>query len=194
MKELSLHILDTLQNAVEAGASAIRLQINEDLDADELTIEISDNGRGMSKEMVKRVLDPFVTTRRHRKVGLGLALFADAAVRCDGKLDIRSERGIGTRITAVFRHSHIDRAPLGDMPGAIMPILLSSRKVDLAYTHKSGSGKFDFDSASIRQELGEVPLSNPKVAAWLFQCLTEGESSLRDRRAGQPPDLSTQPS
>ncbi len=59
MRELSLHVLDLLENAVEAGASKIEIRVEEDLAADRLTIDISDNGCGMREESVSRVLDPF---------------------------------------------------------------------------------------------------------------------------------------
>jgi len=179
VRELSLHVLDALENSVEAGATRIEVGINEDLKADRMVIEIADNGRGMSKEFVARVLNPFVTTRTTRHVGLGLPLFVAAARRCDGDLVIDSEPGKGTRLTITFRHSHIDRAPLGDMPSALMAILLSERPVDLAYTHRVDGREFQLDSAEVRQELGDIPLQYPKVRSWLLETLCEGEASLR---------------
>jgi len=181
VRELSLHVLDVMENALEAGATRIEVRIDEDLGADRLTMEVADNGRGMSKEMTQRVLDPFFTTRKTRHVGLGLPLFAAAARRCDGDLTVESEPGKGTRVRATFRHSHIDRAPLGDMPSALMAILLSGRPVDLAYVHRVGEAEFAFDSAEVRRELGDVPLTHPAVRRWLWQTLQEGEKSLRTK-------------
>ncbi len=178
MRELSLHILDLLENSVEAGASKIRLSIREDLEKDWMVIEIADNGCGMSKELMEQVLDPFTTTRKTRHVGLGLPLFLETARRCGGDLWIESKPGEGTKVEATFRHSHVDRAPLGDMPAALLAILLSSRRVDLDYRHQVGSREFRFDSSEIRKELEEVPLSHPKVRAWIIQSLREGEAGL----------------
>ncbi|MDP3045975.1 MAG: ATP-binding protein, partial [Chloroflexota bacterium] len=76
MRELALHILDILQNTVEAGASRVSLIINEDPKDDRLTITVRDDGRGMDNETVLRTVDPFFTTRQTRHVGLGLPLFA----------------------------------------------------------------------------------------------------------------------
>ena len=76
MRELSLHVLDVIQNAIEAGASKIEVRIEEDLERDLMTIEVADDGRGMSREWVEKVLNPFTTTRKTRHVGLGLPLFA----------------------------------------------------------------------------------------------------------------------
>jgi len=182
VRELSLHILDLLENSVEAGATRIRLSIREDLQADWMVIEIVDNGCGMKKELMDQVLNPFYTTRKTRHVGLGLPLFLDAARRCGGDLVIQSTPGEGTRVEATFRHSHIDRAPLGDMSAALLAILLSSRPVDLDYCHRVGRREFRFDSSEIRKELQEVPLNHPKVRDWIFQSLREGEASLSEEK------------
>lgn len=179
MLELSLHLLDVMENSVEAEASWIRVRIEEDLDADLLTIEIGDNGKGMSRELLKQVLNPFYTTRKTRHVGLGLPLFLEASRRCDGNLIIQSEPGNGTRVRATFRHRHIDRAPLGDIPSALLAILLSKHSVDLDYSHRVGDRNFQFDTVEIRRELGGVPLTHPRIRDWLYQELREGEASLR---------------
>ena len=186
MRELSLHVLDIVENAIEAGASRVEVKIEEDLEQDRLTIDVRDNGRGMSQEMIQRVMDPFCTTRTTRHVGLGLPLLAAAARRCDGDLTIESEPGRGTRVRAHFRHSHIDRAPLGDMAGAMLAVLLSERAVDLDYIHRVGDQEFRFDSAEIRKELEDIPLTHPRVREWLSGALREGEVNLQpvktDRR------------
>jgi anti-sigma regulatory factor (Ser/Thr protein kinase) len=188
VREISLHILDLLQNAVEAGASRIEVRIEEDLEGDRFSVEISDNGRGMDRELIEKVLNPFCTTRQTRHVGLGLPLFSEAARRCEGDLSIRSEPGKGTEVKAVFRHSHIDRAPLGDMSSALLAILLSERPVDLDYSHKVCSREFRFDSSEVRKELEDVPLSHPRVRDWIFQLLNEGEANLlREAKEKQTP-------
>lgn len=179
MRELSLHILDALENSVEAGATRIELLIEENLRNDMLTIVIRDNGRGMSQEFVQQVLDPFVTTRTTRHVGLGLPLFAAAAQRCNGGLRIESEPGTGTTVTATFQHSHIDRAPLGDIVGSLMAVLLSERPLDIYYKHSVDGRTFELDTADVRHELGDIPLSHPQVREWLESVLAEGLQSLQ---------------
>lgn len=161
-----------------AEATRIELDVVEDLQGDRLTIEVRDNGRGMDEELKRKVLDPFTTTRTTRHVGLGLPLFAAAAERCGGRLTVESEKGKGTRVTATFQHSHIDRAPLGDMVSALMGVILSERQVDLAYRHTVDGREFSFDTAEFRKELGDVPLTEPSVRDWIVQYLTEGEAGL----------------
>ena len=72
MKELSLNILDIVENSVKAGATLTEILLTEE--QNQLTITIRDDGCGMDAETVKRVTDPFYTTRTTRKVGLGLPL------------------------------------------------------------------------------------------------------------------------
>jgi len=183
VRELSLHILDVLENSVEAGATRIELLIEEDLRGDVLRITVTDNGRGMSEDMVERVLNPFVTTRKTRHVGLGLPLFAAAAQRCNGDLHIQSQLGVGTTVTATFQHSHIDRAPLGDVAGTVLAVILSERPVDIDYRHTLDGCTFELDTAEVRQELGGVPLSHPLVREWLEATLREGLAGLQDAAA-----------
>jgi len=100
--------LDIVQNSIEAGASRISVLIEEDLKKDSMTIEVEDNGRGMSDERVKQAMDPFYKTRKTRHVGLGLPLLVAAARHCGGNLVIESKPASGTTVKATFRHSHID--------------------------------------------------------------------------------------
>jgi anti-sigma regulatory factor (Ser/Thr protein kinase) len=180
MRELSLHILDVLENALEAGATEVELGIEEDLSADRLTIAVRDNGRGMDAQTARRALDPFFTTRTTRHVGLGLPLFAAAAGRCAGGLTLESAPGQGTTVTATFRHSHLDRAPLGDLTGTLLAFLLSGRSepLRLIYHHRLDGRAFDLDTAALRAELGEIPLHHPAVREWLHDYIAAGEAEL----------------
>lgn len=185
MRELALHILDVLENALEAGATRVDLAIIEDLEADLLTIAVRDNGRGMDAQTANRTLDPFYTTRTTRHVGLGLPLFAAAARRCEGDLTVDSCPGKGTAVTAVFRHSHIDRAPLGNMADTLLAFLLGSRgDLQLHYRHQVGAQTFELDTEAIQAELGDVPLSHPKVRNWLHEYIVEGEAELASTEGG----------
>jgi hypothetical protein len=180
MKELSLHILDAMENSVEAGATLIKLMILEVMAQDLMQIEIIDNGKGMNPDMVDRVMDPFVTSRTTRHVGLGIPLFAAAARQCEGNLHIFSEPGKGTRLLITFKHSHIDRAPLGDIPTVILSILLSQKPVDVYLKHTCNEKEFVFDSVEVRSELGDISLIHPQVREWILKTIIDGEKSLYD--------------
>ncbi len=174
MKELSLHILDIAKNSVKAHASLIEIIIDEDEGKNLLTININDNGCGMSKEFLKTVKDPFSTTRTTRKVGMGISLFEAAAQQCGGKLDIDSEEGVGTKLSVSFILNHIDRAPVGDMAGTVLTLISGSPEIDFVYKHIKNGKSFIFDTVQIRNILGDVPLDNPEVLKWINDYINEG--------------------
>jgi anti-sigma regulatory factor (Ser/Thr protein kinase) len=181
VRELALHVLDILQNAVEAGANRVSLEISEDAGADLLTITVTDNGRGMDAAALARAADPFYTSRTTRHVGLGLPLWSAAAERTGGRMTIQSQPGAGTTVAASFRLSHPDRQPLGDITGTLLAFVLAERPVDLQYVHRSARGEFSFNTAEIRAALEDMPISNPAVRRWLVEFLAEGEESVRSQ-------------
>ena len=100
------------------------INVTADTDADRLTIQIGDNGCGMSEEQLSHVTDPFYTTRTTRKVGLGVPFFKMAAESAGGSFSIHSQIGKGTEVTAEFGLSHIDRMPLGDINSPIHNLIV----------------------------------------------------------------------
>jgi hypothetical protein len=178
LEDLSLHILDVAENALRAGASCIRILIREDLLRDLMEVEIEDNGAGMPPEMVQRVLDPFVTTRTTRRVGLGLSLLAEAARAAGGDVEVSSGVGQGTRVKASFRHGHIDRKPLGDMGTTLVSLLLANPQIKLVYQHLRDEGEFRLDTEELRSELDPVPLDSPEVANWIRAYVKQGLEQL----------------
>lgn len=178
MKELSLHILDIAKNSVKAKASLVEIYVNEDEEKNLLTIDINDNGCGMSEEFLKNVKDPFSTTRTTRKVGMGISLFEAAAMQCGGKLDITSEEGVGTKMCVSFQYNHIDRAPLGDMAGTMETLISGSPEIDFLYRHTKNGNAFTLDTRELRGILGDVPLDLPEVVLWIDGYIKEGLSEI----------------
>jgi len=178
MKDLSMHIIDIIQNSIEAGAATIKMLITEDTAKDSFIIEIADNGRGMDEQTMAKVIDPFFTTRKTRRIGLGLPLLKAAAERCDGKLMIDSSPGKGSRVTAVFRHTHIDRAPLGNIIDAIINLVVGSPELNLYFCHKINGREITFDARELREQLEDVPLNNPAVVGWIKKYLTENYAEI----------------
>lgn len=178
MEDLSLHILDVAENSLKAGAQQIRIRILEDLKADRLEIEVEDDGSGMDSEMTAKALDPFVTTRTTRRVGLGLPLLREAARMAGGEVELDSRPGRGTRVRATFQHSHIDRKPLGDMGATLVGILLGGHQVDVLYEHTRDGRTFSLDTRELRAELDPVGLTEPEVLQWIRQRVREGLSEI----------------
>lgn len=178
MRELALHILDLVQNSIEAQATKVWLNIIECIETDLLTIKIVDNGRGMDRDTVNTVLDPFVTTRKTRRIGLGLPLIDMSASRCGGALDIQSQPGKGTTVTATYIHSHLDRPPLGDIAATVKTILVANPDLDFNYCHTVEKRNFSVATKELTEILGDIPLSQPEVLNWLQDYLSQGISNL----------------
>jgi len=174
MEDLSLHILDVAENGITAGARLIKITVEEDLKKDRLTIVVEDNGTGMKPDFLARVLDPFITTRTTRKVGLGLSLFQQSAQEAAGDLIIESTPGVGTKVTAFMSHSHIDRKPMGNMAETVITLIEGNPDIDFVYTHRKDEKEYVLDTRELRQELEEVPLNTPEVVGLIRENLVFG--------------------
>ena len=115
MEDISLHILDIAENALRAGAKNVFIRLAQSRSDDRLVLEVTDDGEGMNDEARKRSVDPFYTTKRGKRVGLGLPLLAQAAEEAGGELEVQSAPGKGTKVIATLGLSHIDRKPLGNI-------------------------------------------------------------------------------
>ena len=174
MIELSLHILDIVENSIAAGAEVVDIRIQEDREKDIFTIEIRDDGRGMDEQMKKKVLDPFVTTKPRKKVGLGLSLLAEAARKTGGRMEIHSELDQGTHIVVTFGWSHVDRQPLGDMIETLVLLMIGNPDVEFVYEHTRDGKSFSMDTRDIQEHLGEIPRSTPDVLDFIREHLKTG--------------------
>jgi anti-sigma regulatory factor (Ser/Thr protein kinase) len=178
MEDLSLHILDIAENAIEARARRIWLCIDQEEEGDRLTLEIRDDGRGMDARALQRATDPFFTTRTARRVGLGLSLLSEAASATGGTLSVESSPGEGTRVSATFHSSHIDMKPLGDIPRTVVTLLAGHPEVELFYSHTTGERSFCMDSGEIAARLGGLSISSPPVLRWIEGQIRRGVADL----------------
>lgn len=151
MEELSLHILDIVENSIIACAKNIEIKINEDKKKDLLMIEINDDGKGMTGEMQKKVLDPFFTTRTTRRIGLGLPLLAQAARMAGGDINIESKEGSGTKIKAIFGYSHIDRQPLGNIEETLKVLIITHPEINFLYEHKKEGKTYYLNTKKLKE-------------------------------------------
>ena len=185
MKELSLNVLDIVQNSLTAGASLVKITLAEDEEGI-LTLSVADNGKGMSKEILEGVTNPFYTTRTTRNVGLGIPLLKLAAEQTGGNLKIVSkEKGEGTTdhgtvITATFDTNSIDFTPVGDMISTVCSLVQRGGDVDFEYSHQTPRGSVCVETAQMREMLGEdIPLNSFEVLEWLKEYLTEQYNVLK---------------
>jgi len=174
MLELAMHILDIAENSVRAGAKLVTIRIVEDLEKDLYVLEIADNGKGMNAEERQRALDPFYTTKKVRKVGLGLPMLQIASTNTGGEFRLDSEVGVGTTVTAKFRQGHIDRQPLGNIASSLVGLILGNPGVDFLYHHRINGRSYTLDTREIKNELEDVPLSHPEVTKFIREHINEG--------------------
>lgn len=174
MRELALHLMDIAENSVAAQASTITIEVKEDTASDRLSIRIQDNGVGMDAEMVRRVTDPFVTSRTTRKVGLGLPLLKAAAQMCNGDLTIQSTPGCGTLVRVDFQRSHIDRMPLGDLATTVYSLVVAFPEVHWVFRYHVDQKEFLFDNQPIKEALLGISLTEPAVLSYLRGIIEEG--------------------
>jgi anti-sigma regulatory factor (Ser/Thr protein kinase) len=178
MEDLSLHILDVAENSIHAGATHIVILIRESLVDDTLTVEIEDNGEGMTSEQMAKASDPFYTTRTTRKVGLGLSLLDQAAKAANGTFEIESRPGSGTRVCATFQLSHVDCKPIGNMADTITALLARRPDIDITYHHERGGQGLSFSTKEIRRQLDDVPVNSPASLNFIRQYLAQEEDNL----------------
>lgn len=178
MKELSLNILDIVQNSISANANLVTITVTEEKKENLMTLSIEDNGKGMSEEFVKNVCDPFTTTRKTRKVGMGIPLLKLAAEQAGGSFKIDSTLNVGTTVLATFQLDHIDRVPLGDVGQTISMLASCNEHVDFVYVHVCDGEEFRFDTRELRDILGDVPFNEPDVIVWMQEYIKEGILSI----------------
>jgi len=184
MRELSLHILDIIENSRRAGSDLIKIKISEMPDEDLLKIFIEDNGSGISEEKLDKIDDPFITSRTTREVGLGISLFKSAAESCNGNLNIKSKIGEGTKVEANFDYNHIDRSPLGDITTTISNFIAANgEKVDIIYQHQYQDKSFNFDTREIKAELDDVSIQSRQIIGWLREYIGENLAEIRGGEA-----------
>ena len=176
MKELSLNILDIAMNSVKAGATRIGIDIDET--DDKLDITIRDDGCGMDAETVRRLSDPFFTTRTTRRVGLGVPFYTLAAQQTGGDVQIHSVPAPapdhGTTVRAVFIKTHIDFTPLGDIISTLTTLIHGYPNIDLEFRHKTGGTEITLSTSQIRAMLGDdIPINSLEILDWIRDYLSE---------------------
>lgn len=173
MNDLSLHVLDIVQNSITAGANLIGIEVIEKITENTLTIRISDNGKGMSPTQLAQVTNPYFTTRTTRKVGLGVPLFKQNAEMSGGSFCIESNTEKGTVVTAMFGYNHLDRPPLGDMANTVILLASSNPAIDFIYTYQRNEQTYIFDTREVKEALDQIPINEPQIIRMLTEMIRE---------------------
>lgn len=178
MTELSLNILDITNNSIAADASLVIIRVTVQTAMDFLTIQIKDNGNGMTSSQLSHVVDPFYTTRTTRKVGLGIPFLKSQAEAAGGTFHIHSTVGQGTTVDASFVLSHIDRMPLGDITASIHSLITCNPTIDFDYIYSFDERSFELDTRTFRTILNDIPLNTKEVSIFIKEYLTENKQAV----------------
>jgi len=108
--ELTQILLNLLQNAVQAGATRMRVEVDR-IGGDwavggapaRMRLRVTDDGQGMSAAVAARALDPYFTTKASGQgTGLGLAIVRSIVLGWSGDLQLQSEPGRGTTVSLLL--------------------------------------------------------------------------------------------
>lgn len=179
MRDLSLHILDILTNSIAADAKLMHISVIIQEDSDLLRVIVEDDGVGMDEDFLKKVADPFSTTRTTRKVGLGIPLLKELCELTGGYFKIESIKGKGTRVEAAFVNSSIDRLPIGCIGDSMAPVWSTYDDRDFVLLFSSQrSGESTIDTREIKQQLDGLSLSHPDVYMFIKDYINEQQHSI----------------
>lgn len=153
VRDLSLHILDLIENAIRAEASVIAVTIAIDAVEDRLRIVIEDNGRGLNVSP-EQAADPFYTTKSGKRTGLGLSFLCEAAERAGGEMSVSKSESGGVCVTAEMRLNHVDRSPLGDIAATLSSVVCASPEIDFRLNLRMGGHECRLSAFEIGEELG----------------------------------------
>lgn len=171
MRTLSEHILDIVQNSLRVRATLIEIIVEENKKNDLCALTIADNGCGMSSKELQQATDPFFTSRKTRKVGLGIPLLKQNAETAGGRFSIKSEPGAGTEVKAEFKLSNIDRPPMGDIWETLYQLFLSYKESELKYHHITEYGDFRIGSAELKKVLGNVSWQQKEIRNGIIELI-----------------------
>lgn len=178
MKDLVSHILDIVQNSIEAHATLVSLTISYQTETSRLTFIVTDNGKGIEHEKLHNITHPFSTSRKSRKVGMGLALLQQNTQACGGSLTISSQPGIGTTVCAVFNRSHIDCLPLGNLASVLALLITANSQIDFEIHLASSLQDFTVTSTDLREALSPLALNDPSVYSYLVDFFASNLSNI----------------
>lgn len=177
MDNLALYILDLVQNSLEANASHIKVCLEED---QRLSLIIEDNGCGMNEETLKKAISPFYTTRKTRRVGMGLSLIKMLAEQTEGTFSIESALGLGTTLKASFNHHHLDMPPLGNLGEMIMMIAIHTKVNHFIFEFKKNDQTYQFDLDTIKAMFQES-LMDHQIMQGLIEYINQEINIVRGR-------------
>lgn len=184
------YLADLVQNAIEAGAACIDVELAEN--NEQLMIGVTDNGKGMDAATQARIWDPFYSEpgkHDRRRVGLGLPLLRQAVEATGGTLVLDSAPGRGTALRFSFPARHVDRPPLGDLPGTLLGLMAHDGDYELTLARSCMNRAYAIRRSELVGALGDLREVGNLVLAREFLRGQEADL-LNTSRDGRPDSAS----
>jgi hypothetical protein len=176
LREIALHVLDLVENALRAGAGVIQVTVEEQPSEDTLRVEVEDDGPGLSVSAEKAV-DPFFT--EGKRAGLGLPLFKLRVEQAGGTFRLERSAALGgCAVRAVMPLSHVDRPPLGDLAATMASVVCTSPGVELRSRLRVGGREWTASSGELARALPAGTRGDLGVARLMKERIAEGLSAL----------------
>jgi hypothetical protein len=173
MEDIASHIMDIVTNSVRAKAKHISISVIEDTETGFLDLAVKDDGTGMDADTVKRIQDPFFSTKKGHKVGLGVPLLKGTAETTGGRFFLASEPGKGTEIAASLNLNHPDLPVKGNLKDTILVLVVGNPEVDFKFSYGRKEEVFVLDTEELKKTLEDVPVNHPEVIKFLSAYLDE---------------------
>ena len=177
MKTLDLHIIDITHNSIRAGATEITVEMEDSAARDLLSIRIADNGCGMPEDMIAAINDRFYSSRKERKIGMGIALVKFHSEMCNGSFWLKSKLGEGTELYASFQRSHIDLQPKGDLSGCFANFICQYQDINFIIRYITDDDTFEITSAQVKEVFEGMNLNDYEIIKSLTELIHENIGS-----------------
>ncbi len=178
LNEISLNVLDIVQNSVKANASLVHIFVNISTLDNLLTVIVKDNGSGFDVKAYEDSKDK----NKNKHNGYGIPLFKESAEKTGGWFKISSAVGQGTEITSAYILNNPCRIPLGDINSTVQSLVFCCTDVDFVYTYSVDEKSFTLNTKDIKESIGNVPINNSEVYNFVKAYLKENTDNLNQNR------------
>lgn len=178
LNEISLNILDIVQNSIKANASFVHIFVNISTFNNLITVTVKDNGRGFDVKAYENTKDK----SKNKHGGYGISLFKESAEKTGGWFKISSTAGHGTEITSAYILDSPCRAPLGDVNATVGSLIFCCTDVDFVYTYEVDDKSFTLNTKEIKEIIGKIPINNSEVSNFVKAYLKENTDNLNQNR------------